>query len=358
MVFLLLFFVEGFIHAQNGQRVAVLYFADHSKFDSGSGCGWFSLGPLNSLFGIGQSREKWDLSSGFRDLLNESLKSSGYNIVDPSYVDQVIKSSGRNNISELAEKLSADIVVIGDITKFEQHRTRVSSQGKSVASTGGEYGMNMNLMGGLAGYYYNSTVKVKFTIYDNSGAELESGEVISKKDLQDFYIGLGPLSKNYKGGDAHSSGEKNESQAPIVDYKKLDTMKFGTDEFKNKTLFGLATMDVINQMITNIGNFVEPIYQPKVLGKIIYVGDGKYLKENEVYIDLGASDGLVIGHKLGVYIEGITLSDPDTGDELGKGQDKKIGMIKITKIEADHLSIAEIIEGLGQVGKGNLIKAE
>jgi len=358
VVFLLPFFIQPFSHAQSGQRIAVLYFTDHSGFDSGSGCGWFSLGPLNSLFGTGHSREKWDLSSGFRDLLNESLKSSGYDLIEPSYVDQVIKESGKNNISELANKLGADIVIIGDITKFEQHRTRVSSQGPTRAGTGGEYGMNMNFMGGLAGYYYTSTVKAKFAIYDNSGSEIDSGEVVSKKDLQDFYIGIGPLSKNYKGGEAVNPKEQKESQAPIVDYKKLDAMKFGTDEFKNRTLFGLATMDVINQMVTNISNFVEPIYQPNVLGKIIYVGDGKYLKENEVYIDLGASDGLVIGHKFGVYLEGIVLTDPDTGKELGKSPDKKVGVIKVTKIEADHLSIAEIIEGLGQVSKGNLIKAE
>jgi hypothetical protein len=60
--------------AQDGRKVAVLYFTDHSKFDSNSGCGCLSLGPLNSIFGIGQKREKWVLSSGFRDLLNEDLK--------------------------------------------------------------------------------------------------------------------------------------------------------------------------------------------------------------------------------------------------------------------------------------------
>lgn len=358
VITLLLLFAQNLVYAQTGQKIAVLYFTDRSKFDTGSGCSWFSLGPLNRLFGIGQRREKWDLSTGFRDLLNESLKSSGYNIVETSHVDRIIKESGKANISELANKLGADIVVIGDITKFEQRRTRISSQGPTRASTGGEFGMNINLMGGLAGYYYASTVKARYTIYDSSGNELDNGEASSKKDLQDFYIGIGPLSKNYKGGEPISSKEQKESQAPIVDYKKLDAMKFGSDEFKNRTLFGLATMDVINQMVNNIGNFIEPIYQPKVLGKIIYVGDGKYLKENEAYIDLGASDGLVVGNKFGVYIEGIALTDPDTAKGQGKLPDKKIGIIKVTKIEADHLSIAEIIEGLGQVSKGNLIKAE
>jgi hypothetical protein len=94
------------------------------------------------------------------------------------------------------------------------------------------------------------------------------------------------------------------------------------------------------------------------MGKILYIGDGKYLKENEVYVDLGAGDGLVVGNKFAVYIEGIVLTDPDTGKELGKSPDKKLGSIKITNIQAEHLSVAEIIEGLGQIGKGNIIKAE
>ncbi|MEK7397658.1 MAG: hypothetical protein AAB116_12070 [Candidatus Poribacteria bacterium] len=353
-----LFFLQSFSYAQNGQRIAVLYFSDHSKFDSGSGCSWFSLGPLNSIFGIGQSREKWNLSSGFRDLLNESLKSSGYSIIEPSYVDEVIRESGRDNISGLANKLGADIVMVGNITKFEQHRTRVSSQGPTRANTGGEYSMQANFMGGLAGYYYSSSVKTVFMVYDNSGTEVDRSEITSKKDLQDFYIGIGPMSKNYKGGEASDKEKPKESQQPIVDYKKLDTMKFGTNEFKDKTLFGLATMDVVNQMVTKVSEHVEPSSQPNVMGKILYIGDGKYLKENEVYIDLGAGDGLVVGNKFAVYIEGIVLTDPNTGKELGKSPDKKLGSIKITNIQAEHLSIAEIVEGLGQIAKGNIIKAE
>jgi hypothetical protein len=316
------------------------------------------LGPLNSLFGVGQSREKWNLSLGFRDLLNESLKSSGYDIIEPSYVDQVIKESGKDNISGLASRLGADIVMIGDITKFEQHRNRISSQGPTRASTGGEYNMQMNFMGGLAGYFYTSTVKATFVIYDNSGNEMSNSEINSKKDLKDFYIGIGPLSKNYKGGDASDKENQKESQEPIVDYKKLDTMKFGTEEFKSKTLFGLATMDVISQMVTKVSEHVEPSSQPSVLGKIIYIGDGKHLKENEAYVDLGAGDGLIAGHKFGVYLEGVILTDPSTGKELGKSPDKKLGSIKITKIEAEHLSVVEIVEGLGQISKGNIIKAE
>ena len=58
------------------KRVAVLYFENHSNFDSPTGCGCLPVGPLGFLFGSGGKHEKWDLKTGFRDLLNERLEES------------------------------------------------------------------------------------------------------------------------------------------------------------------------------------------------------------------------------------------------------------------------------------------
>ena len=70
---------------QEGGKVAVLYFTDHSGFDSGGGC--LNIWPLRVIFGSGQPRETWDIKSGFRDMLNEKLTEAGYSIVEPGYVD-------------------------------------------------------------------------------------------------------------------------------------------------------------------------------------------------------------------------------------------------------------------------------
>jgi hypothetical protein len=348
-------------NAQTERKVAVVYFLDHSKFDRGSGCGFISLGPLNSLFGIGQKKEKWELASGFRDKLNENLKNSGYNVIEQSYVEDVIKDSGKDNLAGLASKLGADVLIVGDITKFEQHRTRISSSGPTSASanTGADMSMAMNLKGGIGGYYYASSVKTTVTLYDNSGDEIDRADIESKKDLKDFTIGMGPFIKSYQGGESNKKDDSKEKE-PIVEYQKLDKMKFGTDVFMNQTLFGLATTDVMNQIVAKVGDHIEPTLKikPGVEGKIIYVGDNNHLKENEAFIDLGAADGLAIDNKLGVYIEELTLTDPDTGKELKKIPEKKVGLIKVSKIEADHLSVAEIVEGLGEVKKGNIIRPE
>lgn len=345
--------------AQTGRKVAVLYFTDHSNFDRASGCGPLSLGPLNFLFGSGQPRERWDLSSGFRELLNQTLKQEGYNVVEASQVEEVIRKFGMKDLALLGRELDADIMVIGDIRKFEQHRNRLTSQGYTMASggiSGSEHSANVTLLGGVGGFYYTSTVKVDMKIYDESGNELATELVSSKKDLKDFFIGMGPLAKRHRDGDAISN-YKSKDRLPIVEYDKLDKMKFGTEEFMNDTLFGLATRDVINKMVAKVGEYIEPVRIPTVRGKIIYVGDGKHLRNNEVYIDLGSSDGILPGHKLGVFTDDLVLTDPDTGKEQ-RISGKRIGSVKIIKVEANHLSIGEIIEGLDHIEKGNVVRSE
>jgi hypothetical protein len=339
--------------AQEGGKIAVLYFTDHSKFDSG-GC--LSFWPLNVIFGTGQRREKWDLKSGFRDLLNGRLSEAGYNIMEPGHVDKALQEMGTEDPAALARKLRADVTIVGDIRKFQQHRARARSQGPTTLNSGP--GTRMVAMGGVGGFYYSASVETNITIYDSSSNELESTEVNSKKDLRDFYMGIGPLTKSYHGGAARKESDESEQEPPIVDYKKLDTMKFGTDEFKNRTLFGIATMDVMDKIAGRVEEYLEPTVLHAVQGKIIYVGTGERLKENEVYIDLGAGDGIRPGHRLGVYIEGLQLTDPDTGEELGNLAEKKIGVIKVSKVEADHLSIAEIVEKTGQIERGNVVKRD
>ncbi|MBD3182597.1 hypothetical protein GF312_09915 [Candidatus Poribacteria bacterium] len=338
------------VQAQSGDKIAVLYFKDQSGFDSG-GC--LSIWPFRSIFGTGKQREKWDLQSGFRDMLNEKLVENGYEIVETKYADQSIEDLGKDNLSALASKLNADMMIIGDIRNFGQHRMRASSQGPTVYNPSET--TRMVAMGGIGGFYYSSRVETNMTFYDDSGDVLKEIQVESKKNLADFYMGVGPMT--YHRGDTEQD-EKTEVEPPIVDYDKLDKMKFGTEEFKNKTLFGLATMDVMDKVVSEVQEYMKPTEIIDVEGKIIYVGTGKRLKNNQVYIDLGAIDGLKPGLKLGVYLEPVILVDPDTGEEIGNIEEKKIAEIKVIKVEADHLSIAEVINKTEEIEKGNFVKAK
>jgi len=352
--------------SQGNDKVAVLYFT--SQISTCPGCGCFCVWPLSLLFSS-KGREDWDLKTGFRDILNERLAEAGYNIVEPSHVDEVLEEMGTEDMSALADRLGADIMITGDIKKFQQHRTRASSEGptiissdqstETVAAQGGDQGMGrLTATGGFGGYYYSATVKTDATIYDSSGDALESGEISSTMDLSKFYMGVGPLTKNRYGGDAGKKEDKLEYQPPIVDYDKLDTMEFGTDEFKHRTLFGTATIDAMDKIVAKVNEYLEPEELKTIQGKIIYIGTGNRLKENEVYIDLGASDGIKTGYEFGVYIESVPLTDPDSGEKLGDLPEKKVGMIRVTKVEADHLSIGIITEKTGDVERGNIVKRE
>jgi hypothetical protein len=216
--------------------------------------------------------------------------------------------------------------------------------------------MRLVAIGGVGGFFYSSTVKTNITVYDNTGDEMESGEVNSKKNLRDFYMGVGLLT--YHRGDTGEEKEGNEPPDPIVDYEKLDKMKFGSDEFRNKTLFGITTMDVMSQIVDKVSGYLAPAELSTVEGKVIYVGTGERLKENEIYINLGAGDGIGPGQRLAVFTKGLQLTDPDTGEELGTVPEEKVGTVKISRIEAEHLSIAEIIEKTGQIERGNIVKRE
>jgi hypothetical protein len=314
-------------------------------------CVW----PFTVIFGTGETEEKWDLEIGFRDLLNERLTEANYNIIEPNRVDEVLQETGRRDFKAIADELNADIMIVGDIKKFQQHRTQASSEGPTKVMSSPE--TRLVAIGGVGGYFYYASVKTDITLYDGTGEELKEVEVSSGKDLKDFYMGVGPLT--YHRGDKKDEKEQSdERKDPIVDYDELDKMKFGTDKFKTRTLFGMATMDVIDQIISEVEEYILPSELKEIQGKIVSVGTGGRLKENQVYINLGAVDGVRIGHKLGVYIEGLRLTDPDTGEELSNLPEEKVGVIQILKVEADHLSIAEIIEKTGEIERGNIVKRE
>ena len=156
---------------QDGGTVAVLYFTDHSGFDSGGGC--LSIWPLNVIFGSGRQQEKWDLAAGSRDMLNEKLTESGYAIVPSDHVDRILQDMDTEDMAAIANRLDADFMIVGDIRKFQQHRTRASSQGPTTIASGGS--MKMSAMGGVGGFFYSATVKTNITIYDNTGDEIENG---------------------------------------------------------------------------------------------------------------------------------------------------------------------------------------
>lgn len=77
-------------------------------------------------------------------------------------------------------------------------------------------------------------------------------------------------------------------------------------------------------------------------GEIVLVDDG------DVFINLGSADGISVGDMLPVYSGAKEITDPKTGVLLGS-REEKVGEVQVIEIRAEHLCLASIVSG-----KGNL----
>jgi len=374
---LLILFALTVVFCENGatasRRVAVLYFDDHSNFDSPTGCGCIP-NPVGLLFGTGRKYTKWNLKTGFRNMLNIKLmESEVYESVDPddlaiAFAELEIKKSHLKYESKraaLADKLNLDAMLIGDIRKFNQERVRGSA-----SRTIREGGKNFGGVGGIqaSGYFYRASVHLKLRIYDAVGKEIALSEIEENATYELGGVKAAPFTAvasstgtKVKFGTAKVTEAKKPD--PIVHADKLDQIDFGSLEYQ-KTLFGAATEKALNKVILKLRDRIGPELLPEeeiqqaseptavtMKGTIASVKD----EPPQVYINLGSKDGIEIGKKLTVYTQGEEITDPETGTLLGY-EDDKVGLVEIIDVMSPALSKAKILEGVGSIKRGHAVK--
>ena len=111
--------------ATTKKRIAVLYFEDHSRFDSPTGCGCIPsfIGNLIS------KKKRWDLEAGFAKMLNRKLVET--NMYEPVSKDELLDAMALMTLSRhglkklnqeqratLAKHLNADVIVGGRYPKI------------------------------------------------------------------------------------------------------------------------------------------------------------------------------------------------------------------------------------------------
>ena len=158
--------------------MAILSFEDHSRFDSPTGCGCIPTGGLiGKIFGGTKRRTDWDLSSGFRILLNRKLAETG--VYEPLTQDEIMDGMAKLRISrrsimsnaesrdKLLKELNAEVIIIGDVRKFNQERVRANASRSLIEGSSGSTGRNMHNMPlgymtgyQMVGYVYSATVNV------------------------------------------------------------------------------------------------------------------------------------------------------------------------------------------------------
>lgn len=367
------------------KRVAVVYFEDHSHFDSPTGCGLIPAGPFKFLFGSGdKTRQRWNLEAGFRDLLNQTLKNTG--VYEPVGYEEIgiafaelglsrrdLKSE--QNRARFADRLNVEALIVGDIRKFGQERLRGSSH-RDVETVQGQVAAASTY--GISGYTYSAHVKVDLIMYDGgSGKQIVTTQLEESATYTGGSATAGPLRT-----DVTKSGidpklipaeKKNPPKRPIVEYKKLNRVRFGNytplqpgeEEVKfEDTLFGIATQKAMDKIIARLREEIGPESTPTtsppfseiVKGKVIGIYPSPNQSEPDVYINLGSSHGIKRGMQISVFTLSDELRDPDTGKLLGRVE-VKVGMLEITEVQGEGLSKAKIIEGVGKIKLHDIVKS-
>jgi hypothetical protein len=363
LTMVLALFTTGANAAEDKKRVAVLYFDDHSRFDSPTGCGCLPSWPFKWIFGGSpKGREVWDLKWGFRKMLNEKLAESGvYRPVTHEEIEAAcaklrikLKDLGKKEElrRRLAEELDLDAMIIGDVLKFGQERLRGIINARGLTRS-------MLTRMGVRAYFYVATVAIEIRLYDRSGQELSSFKIGKKAAHQIGSIGAGPLRTiiSDMGLETRFGRQpltsKISKKPPIVEKEKLDKIKFASSEY-HKTLFGIATDSALEETVNRIREEIGPRpprkeQAPEVIeGKVVHVSS-----DGTIFVNVGSEKGVTVGMRFKVFST-IPLVDPDTDEVLGQTTEK-VGVIEIIKVESGKLSRAKAVEG-GKFNRGDLIK--
>ena len=369
------------------KRVVVLYFEDHSRFDHPTGCGCIPTGPFSGLFGGRKGHKRWYLKEGFTELLNRKLEKS--EVYEPVSQDELLDAMAELGLSrkglrsdtkkraELAKALKVEALIAGDIRKFNQERVKANA-GRLIRQGGQGQGAMASYVGGvqLRGSLYIASIQLEMQFFGTSGNEIDNPKIAARKQHQVGGLSIAPIDAviTEQGTELQFGQTPGLKRAPrpIVAPSELNQIEFGSERY-DKTLFGMATDDALHKIVLalreNIGPLLpgsdalvqnrgsksgQPTPQASVIqGSIIYV-DSK--DPENTYINIGSDKGVTLDQQLRVYtIE--SLVDPDTGDVLGVIP-KPVGVVKVVEVQSDRLSRVEIIEGFGEIKKGDKVKEE
>jgi hypothetical protein len=371
------------------KRVAVLYFEDHSRFDSPTGCGFIPTWPFNKIFGEGKGRAKWHLKDGFRELLNQKLQQT--QVYEPVSQAEMMDAMARLGLSKkaiqaddqkrgmLAKALKVDALLVGDIRKFNQERVKANaSRTLRESGRGEEQQLRGSFVGGVQvlGYFYRATVQLDVRFYGTAGNEIANPKISASRNHQLGGARVAALEAvvteegtEFKLGQTPNQDKKFR---PIVDTTALNRIEFGSPEF-NLTLFGLTTNEALAKVVSalresigpevivpetatvqkNEGASSQPASQSdKIEGMLIYVDLNN---PEKTYINIGSAKGVAVRQQLTVYTAGEPLVDPSTGDVLGYIP-KAVGKVEVVDVQTDRLSRVRVIEGMGVVKKGDTVR--
>lgn len=371
------------------KRIAVLYFEDHSRFDSPTGCGCVPT-FIGNLF---STKKRWDLEAGFAKMLNRKLVET--NVYEPVSKDELLDAMANMTLSRqnlkkldqaqletLAKHLNVDVIVLGDIRRFNQERLRTNAS-RTLREGGREAQRGTASASYLApvilrGSLHRATIKLNMKFYNASGSLVAEPRISASRDHS--YLGTKVASleaSRTEEGMNLSFGQSKDAQRknprPIVRPTELNQIQFASAEY-DRTLFGMVTNEALIKVVLalrdNVGpNFITP-WEPKtatakdgqetptlapgepVKGKIQYV-DNEH--PDKIYVNIGSSKRIAINQEFVVYTRGKPVRDLDTGEILTYVP-KEIGRVAVSEILNDKVSIFRVIETTEPVKIGDAVR--
>ena len=373
--------------ATTKKRIAVLYFEDHSRFDSPTGCGCVP-GFIGNIF---STKKRWDLEAGFAKMLNRKLVET--NVYEPIGKDELLDAMAFMTLSRqtlrkmdqeqraaLAKRLNADVIVVGDIRRFNQERLRTNASrtlregGRQAQRGTASYMAPVILRGSL----HRVTIKLNMKFYNASGNVVAEPRIAATRDhsyagtkFASLEASVTEEGTNLTFGQTPDSRRKN--PRPIVKPTDLNEIQFASTEY-DRTLFGMVTNEALIKVVLalrdSIGpNFITPwesnpevakkakgtpekIAEGSIKGKIQYV-DNENL--DKIYINIGSNRGIAINQEFAVYTRGKPVRDLDTGEILTY-LEKQVAVVAVAEILNDKISVFRVVEMTESLKIGDVVR--
>lgn len=258
----------------------------------------------------------WHIGNNLSIMLESALVDSGRFVVvereklGAVIAEQNLAESGRaakaKNVAQTGKLRSARYLATGAVTEVEESQ---SGGGGGVSIKGIRVG----------GRKSEAQVTVIVKLVDTTTGELVAKErVVGKAGAAGLDLGI-----NIGGVSTDMGGFK-------------------------KTPLGQAAQDCINQAAAFIAKKMETF---PFEGSVIKVSES-----GQVLINRGSQFGVEQGQALVMATEGEVLTDPDTGEMLGKEEGKQIGKLKVAKV-LEKMSYCDVLEGEKNPPPGTTVKA-
>ena len=242
----------------------------------------------------------WDIGGGLAAQLTTALVESGrFIVVERPDLAVVLREqelaklnvTSKDSGPQAGKVLGTQLIVHGSVTEFEQNSTgRNTNLGVS-----GNAGAAMNMLGAaVAKSTTNGIVGVDVRLIDATTSQvLQSKRIEKRLSTSDTSINLA-----------------------------ASQVAFGTEQF-DKSVLGQATRAAIEEAVVFIATFSAKLPWTGALADV----DG-----SNVLINAGSGAGLAIGDRFAVLVVAKEVTDPTTGQSLGRIE-RQSGTVRITSVE-------------------------